>query len=208
MVIANPNAPTGLLLPVPEIEKILQANPDNIVVVDETYIEFAPAGASCLPLLEKYDNLVITHTFSKTHNLAGARLGFCIARPELIADMNRVKFSYSPYNVNSMTQAAGVAAISDEAYFADVTAKVIAERTHTTAELRRRGFTVFDSSTNFLFATTDRMPCVEIFEQLRARGILIRHFNAPRISDYLRITIGTPEQMQRFFAALDEILAE
>ena len=107
-----------------------------------------------------------------------------------------------------MTQAAGAAAISDEAYFADVTAKVIAERTHTTDELCRRGFTVFDSATNFLFATTDRMPCVEIFEKLRARGILIRHFNAPRISDYLRITIGTPEQMQRFFAALDEILGE
>ena len=190
IVIANPNAPTSLLAPVDAIEEVLKTNPDNIVIVDETYVEFAPAGSS----------------FSKTHNLAGARLGFCIARPELIADMNRVKFSYSPYNVNSMTQAAGVAAISDEAYFADVTAKVIAERTHTTDELRRRGFTVFDSATNFLFATTDRMPCKEIFEKLRARGILIRHFNAPRISDYLRITIGTPAQMQRFFAALDEIL--
>ena len=186
IVIANPNAPTSLLAPVDAIEEGLQTNPDNIVIVD----------------------LVITHTFSKTHNLAGARLGFCIARPALIADMNRVKFSYSPYNVNAMTQAAGAAAISDEAYFADVTAKVIAERTHTTDELRRRGVTVFDSATNFLFATTDRMPCVEIFEKLRARGILIRHFNAPRISDYLRITIGTPEQMQRFFAALDEILGE
>ncbi len=110
---------------------MLKTNPDNIVIVDETYVEFA-AGWLILPAaLDKYDNLVITHTFSKTHNLAGARLGFCIARPELIADMNRVKFSYSsPYNVNSMTQAAGVAAISDEAYFADVTAKVIAERPH------------------------------------------------------------------------------
>lgn len=98
------------------IEEVLQTNPDNIVIVDETYVEFAPAGSSCLPLLEKYDNLVITHTFSKTHNLAGARLGFCIARPALIADMNRVKFSYSPYNVNAMTQAAGAAAISDRAY--------------------------------------------------------------------------------------------
>ena len=208
IVIANPNAPTSLLAPVDAIEEVLQTNPDNIVIVDETYVEFAPAGSSCLPLLEKYDNLVITHTFSKTHNLAGARLGFCIARPALIADMNRVKFSYSPYNVNAMTQAAGAAAISDEDYFADVTAKIIAERTNTTDELGRRGFTVFDSATNFLFATTDRMPCVEIFEKLRARGILIRHFNAPRISDYLRITIGTPEQMQRFFAALDEILGE
>ena len=111
IVIANPNAPTSLLAPVAAIEEVLRTNPDNIVVVDETYVEFAPAGSSCLPLLEKYENLVITHTFSKTHNLAGARLGYCIARPGLITDMNRVKFGYSPYNVNSMTQAAGVAAM-------------------------------------------------------------------------------------------------
>ena len=121
IVIANPNAPTSLLAPVAAIEEVLRTNPDNIVVVDETYVEFAPAGSSCLPLLEKYENLVITHTFSKTHNLAGARLGYCIARPGLITDMNRVKFSYSPYNVNSMTQAAGTAAIRDEAYFHEVT---------------------------------------------------------------------------------------
>ena len=207
IVIANPNAPTSLLAPVAGIEEVLKTNPDNIVVVDETYVEFAPAGSSCLPLLEKYDNLVITHTFSKTHNLAGARLGYCIARPELIADMNRVKFSYSPYNVNSMTQAAGTAAIRDEAYFRDVTAKLLATRADTTEKLRQRGFTVFDSATNFLFATTDRMPCREIFEKLRAQGILIRHFNAPRISNYLRITIGTDAEMQRFFTVLDEILA-
>ena len=140
------------------------------------------------------------------HNLAGARLGYCIARPGLITDMNRVKFSYSPYNVNSMTQAAGTAAIRDEAYFHEVTAKLLATRTAATKGLRQRGFTVFDSAANFLFATTDRMPCKEIFEKLRAQGILIRHFNAPRISNYLRITIGTDAEMQRFFAALDEIL--
>lgn len=208
IVIVNPNAPTSLLAPVEEIEEVLRTNPDNVVIVDETYIEFAPAGSTCLPLLEKYENLVITHTFSKTHNLAGARLGFCLARPELIADMNRVKFSYSPYNVNSLTQAAGTAAIRDEAYFRQVTQKVLATRADTTEKLRRRGFTVLDSATNFLFATTDRMPCKEIFEQLRTRGILIRHFSAPRIDNWLRITIGTPEQMQRFFAALDEILPQ
>ena len=139
-------------------------------------------------------------------NIAGARLGYCIARPGLITDMNRVKFSYSPYNVNSMTQAAGTAAIRDEAYFHEVTAKLLATRTAATEGLRQRGFTVFDSAANFLFATTDRMPCKEIFEKLRAQGILIRHFNAPRISNYLRITIGTDAEMQRFFAALDEIL--
>lgn len=206
IVIANPNAPTSLLAPVEAIEEVVRTNPDNIVIVDETYIEFAPAGSSCLPLLARYDNLVITHTFSKTHNLAGARLGFCLARPELIADMNRVKFSYSPYNVNSLTQAAGAAAIRDEAYFRSVTGKVLTTRADTTEKLRARGFTVLDSATNFLFVTTDRMPCKQIFEALRQRGILIRYFNAPRIDRYLRITIGTPEQMQRFFAALDEIL--
>ena len=205
IVIANPNAPTSLLAPVAAIEEVLRTNPDNIVVVDETYVEFAPAGSSCLPLLEKYENLVITHTFSKTHNLAGARLGYCIARPGLITDMNRVKFSYSPYNVNSMTQAAGTAAIRDEAYFHEVTAKLLATRTAATEGLRQRGFTVFDSATNFLFATTDRMPCKEIFEKLRARGILIRHFNAPRISNYLRITIGTQQEMETLIAALEKL---
>lgn len=206
IVIANPNAPTSLLAPVEAIEEVLRTNPDNIVIVDETYIEFAPTGSSCLPLLERYENLVITHTFSKTHNLAGARLGYCLARPELIADMNRVKFSYSPYNVNTMTQAAGTAAIRDEAYFRQVTDKVLTTRADTTEQLRRRGFTVLDSATNFLFVTTRRMPCKTIFEQLRQRGILIRYFKAPRIDNWLRITIGTPEQMQRFFAALDQIL--
>ncbi len=208
IVLANPNAPTSLLAPVAAIEEVIRTATVYIVIVGEAYVEFAPAGSSCLPLLERYDNLVITHTFSKTHNLAGARLGYCLARPELIADMNRVKFSYSPYNVNSLTQAAGTAAIRDEAYFRSVTRQVIDTRTDTTAKLRARGFTVLDSATNFLFATTRRMPCREIFARLREQGILIRHFQAPRIDNWLRITIGTPEQMERFFAALDEILPQ
>ena len=206
IVIANPNAPTSLLAPVDAIEEVLKTNPDNIVIVDETYVEFAPAGSSCLPLLETYDNLVITHTFSKTHNLAGARLGFCIARPELIADMNRIKFSYSPYNVNSLSQAAAVAAMEDENYFRDTVGKICATRADTMTKLRERGFTGPDSATNFLFVTTSRMPCKQIFERLRQKGVLIRYFSAPRLSDYLRITIGTPEQMQRFFEELDLIL--
>ncbi|MEE0801638.1 MAG: histidinol-phosphate transaminase [Gemmiger sp.] len=206
IVIANPNAPTSLLAPVQGIEEVLRTNPDNVVIVDETYVEFAPDGSSCVSLLDRYDNLVITHTFSKTHNLAGARLGYCIASPALIADMNRVKFSYSPYNVNAMTQAAGTAAIRDEAYFRDVRGRLLATRDDTTRRLRERGFTVEDSATNFLFVTTDRMPCRDIFTRLRERGILIRYFDAPRLSDHLRITIGTPDQMERFFAALDEIL--
>ena len=206
IVLANPNAPTSLLAPVEGIERVLQTNPDKIVIVDETYIEFAPPGSSCLPLLDRYENLVITHTFSKTHSLAGARLGFCLARPELIADMDRVKFSYSPYNVNSLTQAAGEAAIRDEAYFRGVTQKVLATRADTAQKLRARGFTVLDSATNFLFARPGGLPARTIFEQLRAQGVFIRYFDAPRIRDWLRITIGTPQQMQRFFAALDAVL--
>ena len=206
IVLANPNAPTSLLAPVEGIERVLQTNPDNIVIVDETYIEFAPPGSSCLQLLDRYENLVITHTFSKTHSLAGARLGFCLARPELIADMDRVKFSYSPYNVNSLTQAAGEAAIRDEAYFRGVTQKVLATRADTAQKLRARGFTVLDSATNFLFARPGGLPARTIFEQLRAQGVFIRYFDAPRIRDWLRITIGTPQQMQRFFAALDAVL--
>ena len=180
----QPNAPTSLLAPVDGIERVLQTNPDNIVIVDETYIEFAPPGSSCLPLLDRYENLVITHTFSKTHSLAGARLGFCLARPELIADMDRVKFSYSPYNVNSLTQAAGEAAIRDEAYFRDVTQKVLATRADTAQKLCARGFTVLDSATNFLFARPGGLPARTIFEQLRAQGVFIRYFDAPRIRDW------------------------
>lgn len=208
IVIANPNAPTSLLQPAAAIEEIVRQNPGSVVIVDEAYIDFAddPAAASCLPLALKYPNVIVTRTFSKSHNLAGARLGYCFADPALIADMNRVKFSYSPYNVNSMSEAAGAAAMEDEAYFQKTTAAIRATRAAAAAELRAMGFTVLDSATNFLFVTTGRMPCVRIFEQLRERGILIRYFNAPRINNWLRITIGTPEQMRILLDAVGEIL--
>ena len=150
--------------------------------------------------------MIVVQIFSKSHILAGARVGFCVANPELIADMNRIKFSYSPYNVNSLSQAAAVAAMEDENYFRDTVGKICATRADTMTKLRERGFTGPDSATNFLFVTTSRMPCKQIFERLRQKGVLIRYFNAPRLSDYLRITIGTPEQMQRFFEELDLIL--
>ena len=206
IVIANPNAPTTLLQPVAAIEEVVRTNPDSIVIVDEAYIDFAGPNASCVPLTKKYDNVIVVQTFSKSHNLAGARVGFCVANPELIADMNRIKFSYSPYNVNSLSQAAAVAAMEDENYFRDTVGKICATRADTMAKLRERGFTGPDSATNFLFVTTSRMPCKQIFERLRQKGVLIRYFSAPRLSDYLRITIGTPEQMQRFFEELDLIL--
>ncbi|MGN0983916.1 MAG: histidinol-phosphate transaminase [Gemmiger sp.] len=207
IVLANPNAPTSLLLPVAAVEEILRHNPDSIVIVDEAYIDFADdPAATCVPLALKYDNVLVVQTFSKSRNLAGARLGFCIAHPDLIADMNRIKFSYSPYNVNSLSEAAGAAAMDDEAYFQKTTAAIRATRAWTTGQLRALGFTVLDSSTNFLFATTQRMPCAEIFQALRQRGILIRYFNSPRIDNWLRITIGTPPQMEALVQAIREIL--
>lgn len=208
IVIANPNAPTGLLLPAAAIEEIVRRNPSSIVIVDEAYVDFAddPAAATCLPLALRYPNVVVTRTFSKSRNLAGARLGYCVADPALIADMNRVKFSYSPYNINSLSEAAGAAAMEDEAYFQKTTAAIRAARAQTAAALRAMGFTVLDSATNFLFVTTDRMPCPRIFERLRERGILIRRFDAPRIENWLRITIGTQAQMEALLQALGEIL--
>ena len=206
IVIANPNAPTSLLALVAEMEEVIRRNPDHIVIVDEAYVDFAGEGASCLPLVPKYDNLIVVRTFSKSRSLAGARLGFCAAQPALIADMNRIKFSYSPYNISSLNQAAGAAAMRDEAYFRDTVAKICRTRQDTTDALRKRGFTVLDSATNFLFAKPAEKPAKEIFEALRERGVLIRHFSAPRIDSWLRITIGTPEQMARFLQELDDIL--
>lgn len=206
IVIANPNAPTSLLAPVAEMEEVIRRNPDHIVIVDEAYVDFAGEGASCLPLVPKYDNLIVVRTFSKSRSLAGARLGFCAAQPALIADMNRIKFSYSPYNISSLNQAAGAAAMGDEAYFRDTVARICRTRQDTTDALRKRGFTVLDSATNFLFAKPAEKPAKEIFEALRERGVLIRYFSAPRIDSWLRITIGTPEQMARFLQELDDIL--
>ena len=206
IVLANPNAPTSLLAPVAAIEEVIRRNPDNIVIVDEAYVDFAGEGASCLPLVPKYDNLIVVRTFSKSRSLAGARLGYCAAQPALIADMNRIKFSYSPYNISSLNQAAGAAAMRDDAYFRDTVAKICRTRQETAEKLQQRGFTVLDSATNFLFARPAEKPAREIFEALRERGVLIRYFSAPRIDSWLRITIGTPEQMQRFFAELDDIL--
>ena len=158
---------------------------------------------SCLPLVAKYENLMVVRTFSKSRSLAGARLGFCVAQPGLIADMNRVKFSYSPYNINSMSEAAGAAAMADEAYFQKTVAAICQTRAETTAALRQRGFTVLDSATNFVFAAHPQHEAAALCGALRQQNVLVRHFTAPRIQNWLRVTIGTPAQMQRFIAALD-----
>ena len=204
IVLANPNAPTGIALPRAEIEGILKANPNNVVIVDEAYVDFG--GESCVPLIDQYDNLLVVQTFSKSRQLAGARLGLAMGNAALIADLNRVKFSLNPYNINRLTLKAGQAALEDTAYFEKTRAAIMDTRAWTMQQLTDRGFTVLDSRANFVFASTERISGGKLYKELKKNGILVRHFDAPRIENWLRITIGTPEQMQALMDAVDKIL--
>ena len=204
IVLANPNAPTGIALPRAEIEGILKANPNNVVIVDEAYVDFG--GESCVPLIDQYENLLVVQTFSKSRQLAGARLGLAMGNAKLIADLNRVKFSLNPYNINRLTLKAGQAALEDTAYFEKTRAAIMDTRAWTMQQLTDRGFTVLDSRANFVFASTERINGGALYKRLKENGILVRHFDAPRIENWLRITIGTPEQMQALMDAVDKIL--
>ena len=204
IVLANPNAPTGIALPRAEIEGILKANPNNVVIVDEAYVDFG--GESCVPLIDQYENLLVVQTFSKSRQLAGARLGLAMGNAKLIADLNRVKFSLNPYNINRLTLKAGQAALEDTAYFEKTRAAIMDTRAWTMQQLTDRGFTVLDSRANFVFASTKRISGCKLYKELKKNGILVRHFDAPRIENWLRITIGTPEQMQALMDAVDKIL--
>ena len=206
LVIANPNAPTGLALTPAQIEGILAADPDRVVIVDEAYVDFG--AASCVPLTRQYDNLLVVQTFSKSRQMAGARLGFALGSPELIADLERVRNSLNPYNVNRMTQAAGIASLQCENYFRETCRQVIETREWTAAELRARGFTVTDSKANFLYVRTPKRRSRVLFRDLRQRAVLVRYFDAPRTEHWLRITVGTKEQMEVLLARLDKILKE
>lgn len=206
LFIANPNAPTGIALKKSEIEQILQNNTYNVVVVDEAYVDFG--AESCLPLVETYDNLLVTRTFSKSRSLAGARLGVGIAQPELIADLNAVRNSTNPYNVNRLTAAAGIACLKHDDYNMENCRKIIETRTWSERALKDLGFEMTTSRTNFLFARHPDIPGEELYRRLKDRGILVRHFKGERICDYNRITIGTPEQMEKLVEAIKEILEE
>ena len=206
IVLANPNAPTGLAVSPKEIEEVLHTNPGNVVIVDEAYVDFG--AQSCVPLIHKYANLLVVQTFSKSRSLAGGRLGVAMGDAALIADLNSIKFSLNPYNVNRLTLLAGAAAVQDEAYFQQTCAAIVETRKATAQRLRQLGFNVLDSQANFLFVSTPKMAGQELYLVLKSRGILVRHFNAPRISNYLRITVGTPEQMQVLTDTLQDILTE
>ena len=204
ILIANPNAPTGIALSPEEIEVILKGNPDSVVVVDEAYVDFG--GESCVPLIRKYDNLLVTMTFSKCRSMAGARLGFGIGSKALIQDLNTVKYSTNPYNINRMTMAAGLGAVEDEAYTRANCATIMENRAYTTTELKKLGFTCTDSKTNFIFARHETVDGGELYAKLKSMGILVRHFQKPVISPYIRVTVGSREQMDAFLNAIKVIL--
>lgn len=206
VVIANPNAPTGLEESICDIEKIITSNPDSIVVVDEAYVDFG--ARSTVELVKKYDNLICVQTFSKSRSMAGARLGFAIASENLVSDLEKIKYSTNPYNINRLTQILGCAAINENQYYMDNCKKIEENRKYTTDELERLGFSVLPSKANFVFAKSDRISGAELYKQLKTKGVLIRHFEKERIKDYNRITIGSREEMEIFIARVKEILGE
>ena len=203
IMITNPNAPTGLCLSTAQIEEVLQQRPDHVVIVDEAYVDFG--GESCVGLIDKYDNLLVVQTCSKSRSLAGARLGFAMGNAELISDLNRIKFSFNPYNVNRLTCLAGIAAMKDEEYFQTCTRTVAQTREKTAAALKTMGFTLTDSKANFLFAESSRIPGGELYRKLKEKGILVRHFDKPRLENRLRITVGSEQQMEALLTALKEL---
>ncbi len=205
IVIANPNAPTGLLIPFEDVERIVASNPDNLVIMDEAYIAFG--GKSCMELVKKYNNLLVTRTFSKSHSLAGLRVGFGIASKEIIDDLNKLKYSFNPYNLNTLSIKAAAAAIADNEYYNSNIAKIIENREYTLTELEKLGFKCTDSKANFVFASSDKIPAATLASELRQKGILVRYFNKAKIDNYLRITVGSAEEMQTLIGAIKEITA-
>lgn len=204
IIFPNPNAPTAIYESLETIEDILQHNPDVVVIIDEAYIDFG--GKSALPLIEKYENLLVVQTFSKSRSMAGMRIGFALGNPELIKYLNDVKYSFNSYTMNRTSICCGVEAVKDEAYFQETTAKIIATRKWAKEELTKLGFSFTDSMANFIFATHKTVPAKEIFEALREAHIYVRYFQSPRIDNYLRITIGTEGEMEKLFEFLRKIL--
>ncbi len=205
IIFPNPNAPTGLYLPLDQVEYIIQSNPDSLVIVDEAYIDFAE-GPSALSLLDRYENLLVVQTFSKSRSMAGMRIGFAMGSPALIRALNDVKYSYNSYTMNLPAQLAGAAAVKDVTYFKRTVERIKGTRQEAKARLRELGFTFPDSSSNFILASHPEADARRLFEALRQAGIYVRYFDAPRLSDSLRITVGTEEEMERLFACFGELI--
>lgn len=203
VVIANPNAPTGIALRPEEVEKIIASNPDGVVIIDEAYVDFG--AESVYKLYEKYDNLLTVRTYSKSRSMAGARLGFAFADRKIIEDLEKIKYSTNPYNINRLTQAAGAAALKDSGYFRKNCEKIAETREYTAECLKKLGFTLTPSAANFLFAKSGDIGGEELYVRLREKGILIRHFTSERIKDYNRITVGSRDEMDAFLRAVCEI---
>ena len=204
IVLANPNAPTGLALSRTQVEEIVKANQDSVVIVDEAYVDFG--GESCVELTRRYGNLLVVQTFSKSRSLAGARLGFAVGNRELIADLETIKFSTNPYNVNRLTLRAGAEALAEQRYYDKCCQAIMETRDRTAEQLRGMGFTVLPSRTNFLFVCREGLDGAAIYRGLKDRGVLVRHFDQARIQDFVRVTVGTPEQMNTFLEKLRELL--
>ncbi len=206
LLIANPNAPTGIALNREQIRRILESNPHSVVVIDEAYVDFG--AESALPLLSEFSNLLVVMTFSKSRSMAGARLGVGFSSPEIIEDLEKLKYSTNPYNVNSITMVMGCAAVEADGYFRENCRKIMETREETAKALTALGFEILPSKANFLFLRKAGFGGKELYGKLRERGVLIRHFDKPRIADFIRVTIGTPAQMEIFLRALGEILVE
>ena len=206
IVLANPNAPTGVELPLDQLEEIIRRNQASVVIVDEAYVDFG--GESALGLTEKYENLLVVQTFSKSRSFAGMRIGFAMGHPDLIAALNRVKYSYNSYTMNTPSIILGAAAIRDRAYFEETTGKIIRTRERVKKELAALGFTFGDSKSNFIFAKREGTDAEKLFRTLKENGIYVRWFSKPLIRDYLRISIGTDEEMDCLLSFLRQYTAD
>lgn len=204
VVLANPNAPTGIELPREEIESITRSNPDRIVIVDEAYIDFG--GRSCAELIHTYKNLIVVMTFSKSRSLAGARVGFALADAALIRDLQTVKYSTNPYNINRLSQAAALAAVRDAAYDRKNCETIVQNRAYLAGQLQALGFTVLPSKANFVFAANEKIGGAALYAGLKKKGVLVRHFNRPPIENFVRITIGTKAQLDVLLHKIRELL--
>ena len=202
--IANPNAPTGLTLSLDDISRICESNQNNIVVIDEAYVDFG--AESSVNLTKKFDNIITVMTYSKSRSMAGARLGFAIANEEIIKDLEKIKYSTNPYSINRLTNLAGIAALKDNSYYVENCKKIIEAREYTKVELQKLGFELTDSKSNFIFTKNSNIDGEMLYKKLKEKGILVRHFSKDRIKDYVRITVGTKEQMDALLAAIKTVI--